>query len=248
MNAREALISVMCIALVAMTAGAGTLAYFSDTETSTGNSFTAGTLDLKVDWNESYNGEVIESQSETDNPGAIFNLSDVKPGDYGEVTISLHVSGNDAYGIMTIIPTSNDDVSSTEPELDAGDAQENPNNIWDGELAQNMNVVIWWDMYDEGGSDADNDGIVEFPGDNIQDGTEFVFYDSEAPLVTFERVLDAIPSTETIEPLEACTTYYIGINWSIDSEVGSIIQSDEFTADISFYTEQARHNTPPGQG
>ena len=48
MNAKGVLVSVMCIALVAMLAGAGTLAYFSDTETSTGNTFTAGTMDLKV--------------------------------------------------------------------------------------------------------------------------------------------------------------------------------------------------------
>ena len=48
MRAKKALISVMCIGLVAMTAGAGTLAYFSDVETSTGNTFTAGTLDLKT--------------------------------------------------------------------------------------------------------------------------------------------------------------------------------------------------------
>ena len=245
------MLSLLVIGVVAMAAGAGTIAYFSDTETSTGNTFTAGTLDLKVDWNESYNGAVIENQPETDNPGAIFDLSDVKPGDYGEATISLHVHGNDAYGIMTIIPTSNDDVSSTEPELDAGDDEDNPTDEWDGELAQNMDVVIWWDMNSESdpddGEDNDGDGVTdEYPGDNIRDETEFVFLDSGAPLETFERVLDANPFTiETIDPLKACTTYYIGIKWSIDSEVGNIIQSDEFTADISFYTVQARHNTPP---
>ena len=230
MNTRI-LMSILMIGVVAMAAGAGTLAFFSDTEESTGNTFTAGTLDLKVDWNESYNGTVIETQGETDNPGAIFDLSDVKPGDYGEATISLHVYGNDAYGIMTIIPTSNDDVSSTEPELDAGDDEDNPTDEWDGELAQNMSVVIWLD-----------------DGDNVHEDGETVLYQGtlpDDPEEVLKLIIDADPGTTGIQPLEACTTYYIGIKWSIDSEVGNIIQSDKFTADISFYTEQARHNTGP---
>lgn len=243
---QKVLFSLLLIGVVAAMAGAGTLAYFSDTETSSGNTFTAGTLDLKVDWDEYYNGELIETQDETDDPGPIFNLNDVKPGDYGEVTISLHVYGNDAYGKMTITPTSNDDVSSTEPELDAGDEEEDDTDDWDGELAQNMEVVIWWDMYDEGGTDVDNDGMVEFPGDNIQDETETVLYEGTAPLETVEIVFDADPTTDEIDPLEACTTYYIGIKWSIGSGVGNIIQSDKYTADISFYTVQARHNPVGG--
>ena len=41
------LASILAIALVAAGVGAGTLAWFSDTETSTGNVFTAGTLTLE---------------------------------------------------------------------------------------------------------------------------------------------------------------------------------------------------------
>ncbi|GAI22921.1 unnamed protein product [marine sediment metagenome] len=46
---RQALLALVAIGLVASLAGAGTMAYFNDTETSEGNTFTAGTLDLKVD-------------------------------------------------------------------------------------------------------------------------------------------------------------------------------------------------------
>jgi len=48
--------------------GAGAFAYFSDTETSTGNSFTAGTLDLKVDGQDDLNV-------------AHVTVSDIKPAD-----------------------------------------------------------------------------------------------------------------------------------------------------------------------
>ena len=40
--------AVLVIGLVSLAAGAGTYAYFSDTETSTGNTFTGGTLDLQI--------------------------------------------------------------------------------------------------------------------------------------------------------------------------------------------------------
>jgi predicted ribosomally synthesized peptide with SipW-like signal peptide len=43
---KQTLTSLLIIGLVALTAGAGTYALFSDTETSTGNTFTAGILDL----------------------------------------------------------------------------------------------------------------------------------------------------------------------------------------------------------
>lgn len=67
--------------------------------------------------------------------------------------------------VMIITPTSNDDISSNDPELDAGDDREDPANKWDGELAQNMVVTIWLD-----------------DGDNILEGGEDIIY-SPAELV-----------------------------------------------------------------
>jgi len=42
------LASILMIGIVAMAAGTGTLAYFDDEETSTGNTFTAGVLDISL--------------------------------------------------------------------------------------------------------------------------------------------------------------------------------------------------------
>ncbi len=53
---------VMLVALLALVAG-GTGAFFSDTETSTGNVFTAGSIDLKVDHTKAYyNGEPCQEK------------------------------------------------------------------------------------------------------------------------------------------------------------------------------------------
>lgn len=63
---KKQLMSIMVIGIAAIMLGAGTFAYFSDTETSTGSTFQAGTIDLAV------NGE---------NPwaSAMFTFTDVKP-------------------------------------------------------------------------------------------------------------------------------------------------------------------------
>ena len=46
---RKMLFSMLMIGLVSMLGGSGLYSLFNDTETSEGNTFTAGTLDLKVD-------------------------------------------------------------------------------------------------------------------------------------------------------------------------------------------------------
>lgn len=56
---------MLVIGVVAAMLGAGTMAYFSDTETSEGNTFTAGTLDIELYGTSS----------------AIWTYTDMKPGD-----------------------------------------------------------------------------------------------------------------------------------------------------------------------
>jgi predicted ribosomally synthesized peptide with SipW-like signal peptide len=67
------LTAILVIGLVATMAGAGLYAYFSDTETSKGNTFTTGTLDLKtMDWNE---------LTWRDGVTATWTATNMKPGD-----------------------------------------------------------------------------------------------------------------------------------------------------------------------
>jgi len=68
---RKFLIPALATALVIGLVMAGTWAYFSDAETSSGNTFTAGTLDLKVsDWNEGFGDGVT----------ATWSMSNMTPG------------------------------------------------------------------------------------------------------------------------------------------------------------------------
>jgi predicted ribosomally synthesized peptide with SipW-like signal peptide len=64
--------AILTIFIATALVSAGTFAYFSDTETSTGNTFTAGTMDLKLK-----NGD----EDWEDGVKATWTLSNMKPGD-----------------------------------------------------------------------------------------------------------------------------------------------------------------------
>lgn len=235
---KKILLSVMTITLVTVVAIGATRAYFSDTETSQDNTFTAGAIDLKVDYESTYNGQNEESWSLTDltPQHRFFDIADVKPGDEGEGTISLHVFDNDAFVYGQIIPKFDNDYSSNEPELETGDAPEDAANAWDGELGRNLSWKIW---IDDGATDGWQGREDEGEGDNIwQQGEEVIAegYASElGQSPTGWVYLGQLDSNETM---------YIGASWGIDLGVGNEVQTDRYQADISFLAVQDRHMAP----
>lgn len=262
---KKIIVSLSIVAAVAAITVGATTAFFSDTETSTGNTFTAGSIDLKVD-NTSYysaiNGLASAGTSwlmkDLDSEDMFFNFSDLKPGDWGEDTISLHVNSNDAYACVDVRLDSNDDVTSTEPELEDGD--KNVSDDPEGELADAVNF-IWW--VDDGDNVLENDErpLPAGPLGNLSVGQ-------------VATIALAEPNNGGIfgGALEGEGTYYIGKAWcygaftistypSVDvagndintspierpvvcdgSGEGNKTQTDRMTATISFYAEQARNN------
>src|SRR5689334_2918625 len=147
---KKKIISFLTILAVVGLIGAGvTRALFSDTETSKDNILQAGKLDLKIDNESFYNGKPSPSTSWELNDltdQLFFNFDDLKPGDTGEDTISLHVDNNDAWACMNIAITQDDDVDCTEPELADDPTCSEPNqDIQDGDLAKELNFVFWAD-------------------------------------------------------------------------------------------------------
>jgi spore coat-associated protein N len=66
---------ILALVLIIGLVGVGTYAYFSDTESSTGNTLTAGTLDLNIE-----GGDIAVTT---------FDVSDVAPGDNGTASSTL---------------------------------------------------------------------------------------------------------------------------------------------------------------
>jgi len=85
------MVALLVMALV----GGGTWAYFSDTETSSSNVFTAGTLDLNL---TSTNGTSGVNDSIT----GTFTTSDWRPGDTSSATIAIKNAGSIPLGHFTL--------------------------------------------------------------------------------------------------------------------------------------------------
>jgi len=147
--------SLIAISTVAAAAGAATMAYFSDVETSTGNTFAAGTLDLKLD---SADLNVVK-----------FTVTDANPGNSGTGTWVLN-NPSSLNGFLDI-----ESVSKTDAENGCGsDAEKAADATCDvagdaGELSSKMDVVLFWD-------DGNASGIAN---NRIKDGGEKVIYSGE---------------------------------------------------------------------
>ena len=264
------------MAAIAVVAVGATGAFFSDTETSTGNTFTAGAIDLKIDNTSFYlqnsEGLMIPSPDTTWTLSDLtdqlfFNFTDLKPGDIGEDTISLHVTNNPAWVCVDVNITKNDDMDCTEPELtDDVSCQPNDINLFDGELASELNFIFWNDDGDNVFEQGENE-IMRGPASNVLgSGVAWTLADSQKNNL----------GGDDGDPIDGSRTYYIGKAWcfgniapnlvlqdgpfnpqnpngpdvrgpGVSCSGGSVIsnasQSDSLMADISFYAVQSRNNS-----
>src|SRR3989338_9637870 len=211
-------------------------AFFSDTETSTGNTFTAGAIDLKIDNDSYYNGNRCTSVgtpeapewewvgqalfpvsgtscntsfplSDLDDGLLFFNFTDLKPDDEGEDTISIHVQ-NDAWACMDLTLTADDDVSTTDQES-VVDEENDLTNLWDGELADTIQMFWWADDGDnvyEVGENPISNGVKTLTNLATTTGSfSVVLADSENNVWS--------PNDPTPDPLPGGETVYIAKAW-----------------------------------
>lgn len=269
-----------------MTAGAvggvamfATGAFFNDTETSTGNTFVAGDIDLQID-NESYAID-YNIPGFTDPTGAFvasdhtswtltdltlqrfFDFVDLKPGDYGEDTISIHVGSNNAWMCAAARITDDTDQSCTEPEL--ADDPSCVATATNGELDEDVNFAFWVD---------DGDNVYE--PTTGQGGTpETVFLGGPLSGLGTQgdiTLADAQGGILGGDPIPGDTTFYIGKIWCFGTLtptglvqdgtdtvgpldprgtgftcdgtlVDNAAQTDRVMGDLQFYAVQSRNNT-----
>ena len=135
---KKIIVSLAIIAVVGVVVVGATTAYFSDTETSSGNTFTAGVIDISIDgdnpWNET------------------FTMADMKPcyTDYITFKIENDESGAnpvDIYKKLTVTQEDSGDV--TEPECtEQQGIWDNGTCTWNGNNTDNndLSSVIWYDL------------------------------------------------------------------------------------------------------
>ena len=195
---RSVLGGLGAVGLASAGAGLGTTAFLNDTEEFSGNSITAGELDLLVDWQQHYYGaseewEFVNAHPDHDGDGEqsldlgddevvsysdedrnianylncsnldhnydfssdarpeqsnLVDLDDVKPGDMGEITFSVHLCDNPGYLWLTTDNFSESGGELTEPERVSMN-ESDPSSVIEGDdtgdLAENTFVEFWYD-------------------------------------------------------------------------------------------------------
>lgn len=281
---KKILYSAASIVFIGVLAYSATGAFFSDTETSTGNTFAAGDIDLKID-NTSYavdfnipgfvgvpTGALVANPANSwalaDLEAGIqkfFSFTDVKPGDRGEDTISIHVGSNDAWMCAAARLTADNDATYTEPEstddtTDGGDPL-----LTDGELDNVIQFAFWAD---------DGDNVFE-PGTAASGTPETLFINGPlSGLGAGGKIALADTSVNSVygqnNPIPGDKTVYVGKMWCAGnlvstnepqdgfgnvkspltgtgftcdgSAVNNAAQTDVVEGDMQFYAVQARNN------
>lgn len=269
---KKLLKGTLVVAVTAAVAVGAALAYFSDTEVSTGNSFVAGLVDLKVSSNGYFvgptgdAGEMIwDAKDLVPGEDMFFNFTDLKPGDWGENTIDLLVESNPVWACATLTLTSNAENLRINPEIVAGDTSDDV-----GELAESLHVIWWAD-------DGDNvleDNELESQYGHIEGKLSEVLAmwgpANQLPLTLADSTMNFY-GNPVGTPLSPTTPYYVGVGWCFgdmiidpvvqdgvagtsdpmvnpgftcdgSSELLNMAQTDSLTADIEFYVEQYRNN------
>jgi predicted ribosomally synthesized peptide with SipW-like signal peptide len=252
LSRRKILGSIGAIGATSAGAGLGTSAYFNDTEEFTSNSFTAGELDLKVDYQYMYWGPESGPygsagrpfvsawpdedddgvRDNTNNPGddddltqPLADLSDMKPGDSGCLDVGLELVDNPGY-ICVSGSLSESENGMSEPEADVDDSPD------EGELGKHIQATLFYDTdgdsVTEDGCEIDDDDIVLAEGSLRQ---VFKHLDQGVPLTDDEDACIAGGQRHTVV-----------LHYELPAETGNVVQTDSATFDLTFYTEQCRHN------
>ena len=210
---KKILISLMAIALVIGLVGVGVVASFSDEETSTGNTFTAGTLDLTA-----VGGSPM--------PFAVANM---KPGDSGSGTVTLTNAGTIGAAELDIAVSMivNDDVDTAEPENDQG------TNTGNGDLGGQLLMVMWLDVDQSGTFD---DGDIEL----LSDGTAAAYNaqtNSDLSYVAANNYSGDNWDAVLAAMAQGAEDDFV-ISYKLPADTDNSIMTDKITFDVTFTLEQ----------
>lgn len=139
-------LTIAALLIIGMVGG-GTWAYFSDTEASTENTFTAGTLDLQL---------TDASEDGTDSETQTWVFSGMKPGDTGGATLTVQNAGSIA-GYIDLSSISVTDAEGTNPESETSGGNS---------LSDLLTVHMFFDVDGDGTFDL-VDGDIDLYGSSL---------------------------------------------------------------------------------
>ena len=215
------------------------LARTNPTETT----FSCAGLDLKVDSHTTYNGATMPKLSWSLKdlvPGVdhFFNFPDVKPGDTGETTMSMHLQKSSAWMCLDFKNLKDKDNGNNEPE-----SHVDANGAAGGELSKGVEFFAW----------QENDGDNKFEvGEKPLFGTS-----SQPAFVALNNKTYTLADSKHGPAWTTNKTRYIGVAWcaghmsvntataaiSCDGTVlGNGVQTDSFSVDVTLRALPSQDN------
>lgn len=177
---------------------------------------------VRVDWRETYNGDVVESGDEDDGP--VLHVGNAQPGDSGKLAfrVTPETGEDGARTWFSLAVTENAENGRNEPELAAGD--DTPDR---GELADAVEAAVWYD--------TGSFGVSGFGGcDGDRDTAEETLVQGSL-LDVDDALADGVPLGG--DCLSADEGVCVGVSWSLPASVGNRIQGDSVETDLSFTVE-----------
>jgi predicted ribosomally synthesized peptide with SipW-like signal peptide len=187
--------------------------------------------------------------------GPILDLDDVKPGDEGAISFSLHLFDNPGYiwlngGLIEARENGHTEPEGSDPDT-VGPADEVATTLDnDVELLDEIRATVWYDADGDAELDAGEPVLL---GGNADPTANPTLRQVLALLSTGNGIpLDGEGAIDGGAVGRACfensTTYYVGFRWELPVDHANQIQSDGLTFDVGFYAEQCRHNDGRGMG
>jgi len=215
---KKMLWGILLIAIALLLVGGGVFAYFSDTETASGNSFAAGTLNLQV--------------GSADPCTEHMTVANMKPGDTGNVANWLCTNTGSITGDLTVAcgAITNSGNTLTEPEQQAGEG------VSTGDLGGQLTVAFWMDA-DKSGTWTSGDYYLKSDGTKVS----FQMGDSGLPAGAYATLNSYDSKTWT-----GCQTNIAGATdlgnfrceYNLPTATTNIVQSDSSVFTLTFTLNQ----------
>ena len=208
----------IAVAVIIALVTTGTWAFFSDTETSSPNTFTAGTIDLEVNTENPWASAAVTTE-----------LEDLKPCETGYVTITLKNVGDNEMDVWKMIKgvscsggtntyPSGTPVASSEPEWQEGGGVSYTETC-------DIDTVIIYDMWIEVGGDP----LVCEPGSG-----DLLIVDEATGL----HIDDIATNYIYLDTLAKDATMTVVQSYHMDEDTTNWAQGDEMTFTIEFFGQQ----------
>ena len=271
LSRRKMLAGLGAVGLASVGAGLGTSAYFSDTESFSNNSLTAGTLDMSVTadvvaanqyWVDQ-GGLDISVVADSQEPVFGLQVDDIKPGDWAIICFEISVGDNPGYVQVATEKFAETGGLNPEPEQDAeGDSANS------ADLGEYLLATVW-QSYDDTSGDKAGLSVLDPVFNNAGNSLSVSYGEPDIGGVvatdqhhTTAREADGVLSggyivkDDTGAPMmvgsdadgsdpEVADTYEFCLLLELPYEVGNEIQGDGISFDLVFETEQVRNNDTP---